>query len=92
VEKFPEEVTAVDANRVVDGKVVTGRGLATAMELQVLPPLPLRLMRKLATRSEEQVAEAASEAEEGVGDAGEPTEMTGVRVGEKLNSTKRFQD
>jgi hypothetical protein len=48
------------------------------MELQVLPPSPLRLMRKLATRSEEQAAEPASEAEEGVGDAGKPTETTGV--------------
>uniref|UniRef100_A0A0A9H315 DJ-1/PfpI domain-containing protein n=1 Tax=Arundo donax TaxID=35708 RepID=A0A0A9H315_ARUDO len=32
VEKFPPEVTAVDANVVVDGKVVTSRGPATAME------------------------------------------------------------
>jgi protein deglycase len=32
VEKFPAEVTAVDGNVVVDGKVVTGRGPATAME------------------------------------------------------------
>ncbi|KAK3163296.1 hypothetical protein QOZ80_1AG0001800 [Eleusine coracana subsp. coracana] len=32
VEKFPAEVTAVDANVVVDGKVVTSRGPATSME------------------------------------------------------------
>lgn len=32
VDKFPAEVTAVDANVVVDGKVVTARGPATAME------------------------------------------------------------
>ncbi|KAL6626966.1 hypothetical protein ACP70R_030692 [Stipagrostis hirtigluma subsp. patula] len=32
VEKFPPEVTAVDANVVVDGNVVTSRGPATAME------------------------------------------------------------
>lgn len=32
VEKFPAEVTSVDANVVVDGKVVTSRGPATAME------------------------------------------------------------
>ncbi|XP_004968631.1 protein DJ-1 homolog A [Setaria italica] len=32
VENFPAEVTAVDANVVVDGKVVTGSGPATAME------------------------------------------------------------
>ncbi|KAJ1282013.1 hypothetical protein BS78_03G017600 [Paspalum vaginatum] len=32
VDKFPAEVTAVDANVVVDGKVVTGRGPATATE------------------------------------------------------------
>lgn len=32
VDKFPGEVTAVDANVVVDGKVVTGSGPATAME------------------------------------------------------------
>ncbi|KAL6838636.1 hypothetical protein ACP4OV_031350 [Aristida adscensionis] len=32
VDKFPPEVTAVDANVVVDGKVVTSRGPATAME------------------------------------------------------------
>ncbi|WVZ72806.1 hypothetical protein U9M48_021208 [Paspalum notatum var. saurae] len=32
VDKFPAEVTAVDANVVVDGKVVTSRGPATAME------------------------------------------------------------
>ncbi|RLN25216.1 hypothetical protein C2845_PM07G38820 [Panicum miliaceum] len=32
VDKFPAEVTAVDANVVVDGKVVTARGPAMAME------------------------------------------------------------
>ena len=32
VDEFPAEVTAVDANVVVDGKVVTARGPAMAME------------------------------------------------------------
>jgi 4-methyl-5(b-hydroxyethyl)-thiazole monophosphate biosynthesis len=32
VEYFPSEVTAVDANVVVDGKVVTSRGPATSTE------------------------------------------------------------
>jgi 4-methyl-5(b-hydroxyethyl)-thiazole monophosphate biosynthesis len=32
VEYFPPEVTAVDANVVVDGKVVTSRGPATSTE------------------------------------------------------------
>lgn len=32
VDKFPAEVAAVDANVVVDGRVVTGRGPAPAME------------------------------------------------------------
>lgn len=32
VDKFPAEVAAVDANVVVDGRVVTGRGPAAAME------------------------------------------------------------
>jgi hypothetical protein len=34
----------------------------------------------------------ASEQGEGCGGRREPTEMTGARVGEKLNSTKRFQN
>jgi protein deglycase len=32
VDKFPAEVAGVDANVVVDGRVVTGRGPAAAME------------------------------------------------------------
>lgn len=32
MEKFPPEVTAVDANVVVDGNAVTGTGPATSME------------------------------------------------------------
>jgi transcriptional regulator GlxA family with amidase domain len=32
VDKFPAEVASVDANVVVDGRVVTGRGPAPAME------------------------------------------------------------
>jgi 4-methyl-5(b-hydroxyethyl)-thiazole monophosphate biosynthesis len=32
VDKFPAEVSAVDANVVVNGRVVTGRGPAPAME------------------------------------------------------------
>jgi putative intracellular protease/amidase len=32
VEKFLAEVTIMDVNVVVDGKVVTGHGLTTAME------------------------------------------------------------
>jgi hypothetical protein len=45
-------------------------------------------MWKITMRSREQAAEPASEVEEGMGDDREPMEMTGVRVGEKLNSTK----
>jgi hypothetical protein len=49
-------------------------------------------MWKLAMRLREQATEPTSEAEEGVGDGGEPTEMTGVRVGwGELNLTKRFK-